>query len=84
MATNMHRILDRHRVTSGKGFRLKHHDPADTGGRLVTQSAAEAIVAQDAQRLSHCMIASMPETNGPSCAYSRRWMPAARTARSST
>jgi PPK2 family polyphosphate:nucleotide phosphotransferase len=52
MAAKMRRILDRHRVTSGKGFRLKHHDPADTGGRLVTQSAAEAIVAQDVQRLS--------------------------------
>ena len=52
MAANMRRILDRHRVTSGKGFRLKHHDPADTGGRLVTQSAAEDIVAQDVQRLS--------------------------------
>ncbi len=52
MAVNMRRILDRHRVTSGKGFRLKHHDPADTGGRLVTQSAAEDMVAQDVQRLS--------------------------------
>ena len=52
MAVNMRRILDRHRVTSGKGFRLKHHDPADTGGRLVTQSAAEAMVAQDVERLS--------------------------------
>lgn len=52
MAANMRRILDRHRVTSGKGFRLKHHDPDDTGGHLVTQSAAEAIVAQDVQRLS--------------------------------
>ena len=52
MAANMRRILDRHRVTSGKGFRLKHHDPADTGGRLMTQSAAEDMVAQDVQRLS--------------------------------
>ena len=52
MAAKMRRILDRHRVTSGKGFRLKHHDPADTGGRLVTQSAAEAMVAQDVERLS--------------------------------
>ena len=52
MPANMRRILDRHRVTSGKGFRLKHHDPADTGGRLVTQSAAENMVAQDVQRLS--------------------------------
>jgi PPK2 family polyphosphate:nucleotide phosphotransferase len=52
MAAKMRRILDRHRVTSGKGFRLKHHDPADTGGRRVTQSAAEAKVTQDVQRLS--------------------------------
>ncbi len=52
MAAKMRRILDRHRVTSGKGFRLKHHDPADTGGRLVTQSAAEDMVAKDVQHLS--------------------------------
>ena len=52
MPINMRRILDRHRVTSGKRFRLKHHDPADTGGHLVTQSAAEAVVAQDVRRLS--------------------------------
>jgi PPK2 family polyphosphate:nucleotide phosphotransferase len=52
LAANIRRILDRHRVTSGKGFRLKHHDPADTGGRLMTQSTAEAMVAQDVQRLS--------------------------------
>ena len=48
----MRRILDRHRVTSGKGFRLKHHDPADTAGHLVTQPQAEAMVAQDVHRLS--------------------------------
>ena len=52
MAANMRRILDRHRVTSGKGFRLKHHDPADTGGRLMTRSAAEDMVAKDVERLS--------------------------------
>jgi PPK2 family polyphosphate:nucleotide phosphotransferase len=52
MAVNMRRILDRHRVTNGNDFRLKRHDPADTGGRLVTQSAAQDMVAQDVQRLS--------------------------------
>jgi PPK2 family polyphosphate:nucleotide phosphotransferase len=52
MAAAMHRILDRHRVTSGEGFNLKHHDPADTAEHLVTQQEAEAMVARDVQRLA--------------------------------
>ena len=48
----MRKILDRYRVTSGKGFRLKDHDPADTGGHLLSKPQAEAMLAQDVQRLS--------------------------------
>jgi polyphosphate kinase 2 (PPK2 family) len=45
------RIIDRYRVTSGKGFRLKDFDPSDTAGHLLTKAQADLIVAQDVQRL---------------------------------
>ena len=35
------RLLDRYRVTSGKDFRLKDHDPADTAGPLVPRAEAD-------------------------------------------
>ena len=34
------RVIDRFRVTDGKGFRLKHHDPADTAGTLLDKPEA--------------------------------------------
>ncbi|HEX3401912.1 MAG TPA: polyphosphate kinase 2 family protein [Acetobacteraceae bacterium] len=46
------RILDRYRVTSGKGFRLKDHDPADTAGHLLPKEQADAALAHGVQRLS--------------------------------
>jgi PPK2 family polyphosphate:nucleotide phosphotransferase len=48
----MRRVLDRYRVTSGKGFRLKDFDPADTAGHLLTKPQADIIVAQDVHRLA--------------------------------
>ena len=45
-------MLDRFRVTSGKGFRLKDHDPADTMGHLLSKPQAEAMLAQDVHRLA--------------------------------
>ena len=48
----MRRIVDRYRVTSGKGFRLKDFDPADTAGHLLTKPQADVIVAQDVHRLA--------------------------------
>jgi PPK2 family polyphosphate:nucleotide phosphotransferase len=45
-------IIDRYRVTSGKGFRLKDHDPTDTAGHLLTKPQADAMVARDVHRLS--------------------------------
>ena len=47
----MRHILDRYRITSGKNFRLKDFDPTDTAGHLLTKAQADAIVAQDVQRL---------------------------------
>ncbi len=46
------KMLDRYRVTSGKQFRLKDHDPADTGGHLLDRAKAEALLAAGVQRLS--------------------------------
>ena len=34
------KLLDRYRVTAGKDFRLKDHDPADTAGHLITATGA--------------------------------------------
>ena len=52
MAAKMRRILDRYRVTSGKGFRLKHYDPADTGGAHADKQQAEELLAAGVQRLA--------------------------------
>jgi PPK2 family polyphosphate:nucleotide phosphotransferase len=46
------KILDRYRVISGKGFRLKDHNPADTAGHLLPRSQADALLAHGVQRLS--------------------------------
>jgi PPK2 family polyphosphate:nucleotide phosphotransferase len=50
--SQMRKMLDRFRVTSGKGFRLKDHDPADTMGHLLSKPQAEAMVAHDVHRLA--------------------------------
>ena len=38
------KILDRYRITDGKGFRLADHDPADTGGLDLDKDAARALL----------------------------------------
>jgi PPK2 family polyphosphate:nucleotide phosphotransferase len=52
VAVSMRPILDRYRITSGKKFRLKDYDPADTAGHLLTREQADAMVARDVERLS--------------------------------
>jgi PPK2 family polyphosphate:nucleotide phosphotransferase len=46
------RIMARYRVTSGKGFRLKEHDPTDTAGHLLEKSQAQAMLAHGVRRLA--------------------------------
>ncbi|MGH7042813.1 MAG: polyphosphate kinase 2 family protein [Acetobacteraceae bacterium] len=46
------KLLDRFRVTRGKGFRLKDHDPADTAGHLVTHDEAQQLLAAGVDRLA--------------------------------
>jgi PPK2 family polyphosphate:nucleotide phosphotransferase len=50
--SQMRTILDRYRVTTGKGFQLKDHDPADTIGHLLSKPQAEAMLAHGVQRLA--------------------------------
>jgi PPK2 family polyphosphate:nucleotide phosphotransferase len=52
MAAPMHHILNRYRVTTGGEFRLKDFDPSDTCGHLLSREQAEAMVAEDVERLS--------------------------------
>ena len=45
-------ILDRYRVTDGKGFRLKDFDPADTAGHLLPKADANVLLSHGVQRLA--------------------------------
>ena len=45
-------ILDRFRVTSGKGFRLDRVDPGDTGGIDIRKDDAAALLQQGVERLA--------------------------------
>ena len=47
------RLVDAYRVESGKGFRLKHHDPSDTAGHLVDHHQANALLADGVATLEH-------------------------------
>lgn len=46
------KLLDRYRVDSGKGFRLKDHDPGDTAGLTLDKDAAGALLREGTQRLA--------------------------------
>jgi PPK2 family polyphosphate:nucleotide phosphotransferase len=45
-------LLDRCRVTHGKGFKLKHHDPADTAGHILSKQQADHLLAAGVERLA--------------------------------
>jgi PPK2 family polyphosphate:nucleotide phosphotransferase len=45
-------LLDRCRVTHGKGFKLKHHDPADTGGHILSKQQATHLLRIGVERLA--------------------------------
>jgi PPK2 family polyphosphate:nucleotide phosphotransferase len=46
------KLLTQYRVESGKGFRLKDHDPADTAGYAVDKPAAAALLQAGVERLA--------------------------------
>ena len=46
------RAMERYRITSGKGFRLKDHDPDDTAEGVVDKRDSEALLAAGVARLT--------------------------------
>src|ERR1700691_5361624 len=45
-------LLDRYRVTHGKGFKLKDHDPGDTAGHILSKQQADAMLHGGVERLA--------------------------------
>ena len=48
----MRKLLDRYRVTAGKDFRLKDHDPTDTAGHLIAPAEAQHLLGASVERLA--------------------------------
>ncbi|WP_367615980.1 polyphosphate kinase 2 family protein [Plastoroseomonas hellenica] len=48
----LRKLIDRYRVTDGKGFRLKDHDPTDTGGLNLEKAEAQAMLADSTRILA--------------------------------
>ncbi len=46
------KLLERTRLVSGKGFRLRDHDPDDTAPKVVREAEAEALLAAGVERLA--------------------------------
>lgn len=46
------KLLERTRLESGRGFRLRDHDPDDTAPKVVREAEAEALLAAGVERLS--------------------------------
>jgi PPK2 family polyphosphate:nucleotide phosphotransferase len=51
MKRELHRIMERVRITDGEGFRLRDHDPADTGHGIDAE-VAKTLLADGVARLS--------------------------------
>ena len=45
-------LLDRYRVTHGKGFKLKDHDPGDTAGHILSKPQADTLLHEGVARLA--------------------------------
>jgi PPK2 family polyphosphate:nucleotide phosphotransferase len=45
-------LLDRYRVTSGKGFKLKDYDPGDTAPDLIDHTESEALLAHSVAEIA--------------------------------
>ncbi|MBN8889041.1 MAG: hypothetical protein BGP12_05000 [Rhodospirillales bacterium 70-18] len=48
----LRKAIDRYRITSGKGFRLKDHDPGDSDGVHLDDEHAQSLLAAGVARLS--------------------------------
>jgi PPK2 family polyphosphate:nucleotide phosphotransferase len=49
---HLKRALERYRITEGRGFRLKEHDPDDIAEGIVDQQEAEVLLADGVTRLA--------------------------------
>src|ERR1700710_1246122 len=46
------KLLERYRIEDGKKFRLRDHDPEDTGGHLINRRDANLLLEHGVQRLA--------------------------------
>jgi PPK2 family polyphosphate:nucleotide phosphotransferase len=51
-AKHVEKLLARYRVENGRKFRLKDHDPGDTGGHAMSKDEAQALLTGGVDRLS--------------------------------
>jgi PPK2 family polyphosphate:nucleotide phosphotransferase len=51
-AKHIEKLLARYRVENGHKFRMKDHDPGDTGGHLMSKDEAHALLIGGVERLS--------------------------------
>lgn len=51
-AARIRRMLRQYRITDGKGFRLRDHDPADTAGHVIDRPDATALLNYGIRRLA--------------------------------
>ena len=51
-AKHVEKLLARYRVEHGEKFRLKDHDPGDTGGHLMSKDEAHALLVGGVERLA--------------------------------
>jgi PPK2 family polyphosphate:nucleotide phosphotransferase len=66
----LRKLVDRYRVTSGKGFRLKDFDPADSGGPSINHAESETLLADGVRRLSALQELLYPQDQwGMLCAF---------------
>jgi len=49
---NVEKLLARYRIENGHKFRLKDHDPGDTGGHLMDKGEAQALLIGGVERLA--------------------------------
>ena len=79
------KLLARYRVEDGHSFRLKHHDPGDTGDQKFNKEEAHALLVGGVEALSEHQERLYAQDQWAAAARaSRRWTRPARTARSST
>jgi hypothetical protein len=61
---NKRQLAERHRVTGGKGFRLKDVDPPDTAGLDVEKDEAKELLPRVSRTSASCRRGSTPKASG--------------------